>query len=63
MLVDVIVVADCVFTSTSGRTRLVMNVDDDPWLDEDASAPAVLERNAAQDWERLSTKFSDVCAK
>lgn len=39
-----------------------MNVeDDDPWLDEDVTAPAVLERNAAQDWERLSNKFSDVC--
>lgn len=38
-----------------------MNVDDDdPWLDEDVTAPAVLERNAAQDWERLSSKFTDV---
>lgn len=35
--------------------------DDDPWLDEDATAPAVLERNAAQEWERLSNKFTDVC--
>lgn len=38
-----------------------MNVDDDdPWLDEDVTAPAILERNAAQDWERLSNKFTDV---
>lgn len=39
-----------------------MNLDDDdPWLDEDATAPAVLERNAAQEWDRLSNKFTDVC--
>lgn len=39
-----------------------MNVDDeDPWLDEEATATAVDERNAAQEWERLSNKFTDVC--
>lgn len=34
--------------------------EDDPWLDEDAGDASILQRNTTQEWERLSSKFSDV---
>jgi len=33
--------------------------DDDPWMDEELSDPVILQRNTAQEWESLSSKFSD----
>jgi len=36
------------------------SADDDPWLHEDLADPAILAKNTSNEWERLSSKFTDV---